>query len=127
MASDTQNSSLNPTRDDFAALLDQSLGSKGMIEGRVMPATVVAIEHDFVVVDIGLKTEGRIPLREFLVDDSRPTEAGATSSKFISTASKTRSATLSSAARRRAAKKPGRVLKSRLRRKKPSMARSSAA
>lgn len=69
MASDTQNSSLNPTRDDFAALLDQSLGSKGMIEGRVMPATVVAIEHDFVVVDIGLKTEGRIPLREFLVDD----------------------------------------------------------
>ena len=40
-----------------------------MIEGRVIPATVVAIEHDFVVVDIGLKTEGRIPLREFLVDD----------------------------------------------------------
>ncbi|MBK6704906.1 MAG: 30S ribosomal protein S1 [Caulobacteraceae bacterium] len=69
MASETQNSSLNPSRDDFAALLDQSLGSKGMIEGRVMPATVVAIEHDFVVVDIGLKTEGRIPLREFLVDD----------------------------------------------------------
>jgi small subunit ribosomal protein S1 len=69
MASQTQNPSMNPTRDDFAALLDQSLGSKGMIEGRVMPATVVAIEHDFVVVDIGLKTEGRIPLREFLVDD----------------------------------------------------------
>ncbi|MBK8545240.1 MAG: 30S ribosomal protein S1 [Caulobacteraceae bacterium] len=69
MASETQNPSLNPSRDDFAALLDQSLGSKGMIEGRVMPATVVAIEHDFVVVDIGLKTEGRIPLREFLVDD----------------------------------------------------------
>jgi small subunit ribosomal protein S1 len=58
-----------PTRDDFAALLDESLGSRGMIEGRVMPATVVAVEHDFVVVDIGLKTEGRIPLREFLVDD----------------------------------------------------------
>ena len=37
-----------------------------MVEGRVIPATVVAIEHDFVVVDIGLKTEGRIPLREFL-------------------------------------------------------------
>ncbi|MBP6688836.1 MAG: 30S ribosomal protein S1 [Hyphomonadaceae bacterium] len=69
MASETQNSSLNPSRDDFAALLDQSLGSKGMIEGRVMPATLVAIEHDFVVVDVGLKTEGRIPLREFLVDD----------------------------------------------------------
>jgi small subunit ribosomal protein S1 len=69
MATQAQNPSLNPTRDDFAAMLDQSLGSKGLIEGRVMPATVVAIEHDFVVVDIGLKTEGRIPLREFLVDD----------------------------------------------------------
>jgi small subunit ribosomal protein S1 len=61
--------SQNPTRDDFAALLDESLGSRGMVEGRVIPATVVAIEHDFVVVDIGLKTEGRIPLREFLIDD----------------------------------------------------------
>jgi small subunit ribosomal protein S1 len=60
---------MTPTRDDFAALLDESLGSKGMVEGRVIPAHVVAVEHDFVVVDIGLKTEGRIPLREFLVDD----------------------------------------------------------
>jgi len=59
----------NPSRDDFAALLDESLGARGMVEGRVIPATVVAIEHDFVVVDIGLKTEGRIPLREFLIDD----------------------------------------------------------
>jgi small subunit ribosomal protein S1 len=68
MASQAQNT-LNPTRDDFASLLDESLTSRGMIEGRVIPATVVAIEHDFVVVDIGLKTEGRIPLREFIVDD----------------------------------------------------------
>jgi small subunit ribosomal protein S1 len=69
MASQAQNPSLNPTRDDFAALLDQSFESRGMVEGRVIAATVVAIEHDFVVVDIGLKTEGRIPLREFLIDD----------------------------------------------------------
>ncbi len=68
MAAQAQNTS-NPTRDDFAALLDESLGSRGMVEGRVIPATVVAIEHDFVVVDIGLKTEGRIPVREFLIDD----------------------------------------------------------
>ncbi len=68
MAAAAQNQS-TPTRDDFAALLDESLGKRGMIEGRVIPATVVAIEHDFVVVDIGLKTEGRIPLREFLIDD----------------------------------------------------------
>jgi small subunit ribosomal protein S1 len=60
---------MTPTRDDFAALLDESLGTRGMVEGRVIPATVVAIENDFVVVDIGLKTEGRIPVREFLIDD----------------------------------------------------------
>jgi len=42
-----------------------------MVEGRVVPANVVAIEHDFVVVDIGLKTEGRIPLREFFSEDDQ--------------------------------------------------------
>ena len=48
-----------------------------MIEGRVVPATVVAIENDFVVVDVGLKTEGRIPLREFLADlDAKPPKKG---------------------------------------------------
>ncbi len=59
----------NPSRDDFAALLNESFETRGMVEGRVIAATVLAVEHDFVVVDIGLKTEGRIPLREFLVDD----------------------------------------------------------
>ncbi|MBL8551634.1 MAG: 30S ribosomal protein S1 [Hyphomonadaceae bacterium] len=60
---------LNPSRDEFAALLEESLGARGALEGRVIPATVMAMEHDFVVVDIGLKTEGRIPVREFINDD----------------------------------------------------------
>lgn len=60
---------LNPTRQDFAALLETSLAGRGMIEGRVVPATVVAIDHDIVVVDVGLKTEGRIPMREFQVEE----------------------------------------------------------
>jgi small subunit ribosomal protein S1 len=63
---------MNPTTNDFAAMLEESLAGRGMIEGRVVPATVVAIENDFVVVDVGLKTEGRIPLREFLVDNDGP-------------------------------------------------------
>jgi small subunit ribosomal protein S1 len=75
MASQAQ--SLTPTRDDFAALLDESLASRGMIEGRVIPATVVAIENDFVVVDVGLKTEGRIPLREFFGDTDENPKPGA--------------------------------------------------
>ena len=62
-------STSNPSRDDFAAMLDSSLTGRGIVEGRVVPATVTAIEKDAVVVDLGLKTEGRIPLREFVLDD----------------------------------------------------------
>jgi small subunit ribosomal protein S1 len=59
---------LNPTTADFAAMFDESVERRQMVEGRVIAATVVAIENDFVIVDIGLKTEGRIPLREFGLD-----------------------------------------------------------
>jgi small subunit ribosomal protein S1 len=59
---------LNPTTDDFAAMFNESVERRQMVEGRVIAATVVAIENDFVIVDIGLKTEGRIPLREFGLD-----------------------------------------------------------
>ena len=57
--------SLNPSRDDFAALLDESFGGRDIIEGSVVHGAVVAIEKDFVVIDVGLKTEGRVPLKEF--------------------------------------------------------------
>ncbi|CAA9512157.1 MAG: SSU ribosomal protein S1p [uncultured Sphingomonadaceae bacterium] len=57
---------LAPTRDDFAALLEQTLGSnKDGFEGRVVKGTVTAIENDVAVIDVGLKSEGRVPLREF--------------------------------------------------------------
>ncbi|MGV1683426.1 30S ribosomal protein S1 [Sphingopyxis sp. NJF-3] len=55
-----------PTRDDFAAMLDESLGgADGGFEGRVVKGTVTGIENDLAVIDIGLKSEGRVPLREF--------------------------------------------------------------
>ena len=55
-----------PTRDDFAAMLNESLGgADGGFEGRVVKGTVTAIENDLAVIDIGLKSEGRVPLREF--------------------------------------------------------------
>ncbi|HEY0623198.1 30S ribosomal protein S1 [Sphingomonas sp.] len=57
--------SANPTRDDFAALLDQTLGQADGFEGRVVIGTVTAIENDLAVIDVGLKSEGRVPLREF--------------------------------------------------------------
>ena len=49
-------------KESFAALLDESLGSAEGFEGRVVKGTVVAVENDMVVVDVGLKSEGRVPL-----------------------------------------------------------------
>ncbi|ARS25730.1 30S ribosomal protein S1 [Sphingomonas sp. KC8] len=54
-----------PTRDDFAALLNQTLGDDQGFEGRVVKGTVTAIENDMAVIDVGLKSEGRVALREF--------------------------------------------------------------
>ena len=55
-----------PTRDDFAALLNESLGGENeSFEGKVVKGTVTAIENDLAVIDVGLKSEGRVPLREF--------------------------------------------------------------
>ncbi|WEK00386.1 MAG: 30S ribosomal protein S1 [Candidatus Sphingomonas phytovorans] len=57
--------SASPTRDDFAALLEATLGDADGFEGRVVKGTVTAIENDLAVIDVGLKSEGRVPLREF--------------------------------------------------------------
>src|SRR5574338_890776 len=55
-----------PTRDDFAQLLNESLGGENAaFEGKVVNGTVTAIENDLAVIDVGLKSEGRVPLREF--------------------------------------------------------------
>jgi len=59
--------SANPTRDDFAKLLEEQLGGADDLgfEGRVVKGTVTAIENDKAVIDVGLKSEGRVSLREF--------------------------------------------------------------
>ncbi|MXP29056.1 30S ribosomal protein S1 [Porphyrobacter algicida] len=58
----------NPTRDDFEALLNEQLGdaADGGFEGRVVKGTITAIENGFAVIDVGLKSEGRIDLKEFM-------------------------------------------------------------
>jgi small subunit ribosomal protein S1 len=59
-------SSANPSRDDFAALLDEQLGgADGGFEGRVVKGTVTAIENGYAMIDVGLKSEGRVSLKEF--------------------------------------------------------------
>lgn len=55
---------------EFAALLEQSLGKSNSIVGNVVKGTIIALDKEFATVDVGLKSEGRIPLQEF----SRPGE-----------------------------------------------------
>ena len=55
-----------PSRDDFAAMLNEALGGENeSFEGKVVKGTVTGIENDLAVIDVGLKSEGRVPLREF--------------------------------------------------------------
>jgi small subunit ribosomal protein S1 len=77
---------LNPTRDDFAALLDESIGGRDFHEGAVVHGKVVAIEKDFAVIDVGLKTEGRVSLKEFGAgadNGSKPVAVGDTVEVFL--------------------------------------------
>ena len=77
--------SLNPSRDDFASLLDESMGGRDFMEGQVVKGIVVGIEKDFAIIDVGLKTEGRISVKEFNTgeDDKPPIKIGDTVEVFL--------------------------------------------
>ena len=51
--------------DSFAAMLEQSFGKTGSLEGKVVKGLITAIDGDSAIIDVGLKSEGRVPLREF--------------------------------------------------------------
>ncbi len=57
--------SANPSREEFEKLLEESYLAGMPSEGSVVKGKVVAIENDYAIIDVGLKTEGRVPLREF--------------------------------------------------------------
>ncbi|WP_011582916.1 MULTISPECIES: 30S ribosomal protein S1 [Chelativorans] len=58
-------SQFNPSRDDFASLLDESFSGRDAVEGSVVKGIITAIEKDMAIIDVGLKVEGRVPLKEF--------------------------------------------------------------
>ncbi len=65
-----------PTRDDFEALLNEKLGGEDEgFEGKVVTGKVTGIENDLAVIDVGLKSEGRVPLREFAAPGQKATIA----------------------------------------------------
>ena len=55
----------NQDSKDFAKLLDESLGDITNFEGQVVTGTVVSLTSDSALVDVGLKAEGLVPLKEF--------------------------------------------------------------
>ena len=67
MATAAATSSAAPasSREDFAKMLEESFTQGSLQEGSVVKGTVVGIEKDLAVIDVGAKTEGRVPLREF--------------------------------------------------------------
>ncbi len=72
MLESTQTIEPRPSLDDFAAMLDETLGSSSRLEGSVVRGTVVGVDDDTVIVDVGLKSEGRVPLKEFAAPGQTP-------------------------------------------------------
>ena len=56
---------MNPSREDFAALLAESLAKDDLFEGSVVKGKIVGIEKDMAIIDVGLKMEGRVAMKEF--------------------------------------------------------------
>ena len=56
---------LKASKENFAQLLEESFNKENKKVGGLVKGTVVAIEKDTVLVDIGFKSEGRVPIKEF--------------------------------------------------------------
>ena len=65
MAEAVVSTDLNPSREEFAALLAESFSKEDILEGSVVKGKVVGLEKDVAVIDVGLKMEGRVAVREF--------------------------------------------------------------
>src|SRR6056297_2885224 len=61
----TDTSTMEMGGDSFAALLEESLGQSDSFEGTVVEGTVISVDDDHALIDVGLKSEGRVPLKEF--------------------------------------------------------------
>ena len=63
----TTNSAADAATENFADLLAESFGEGTNVEGSVVRGFVIGIEGDAVIIDVGLKSEGRVPLKELAV------------------------------------------------------------
>lgn len=58
--------------EDFASLLDETLGRDTGFDGSVVTGKVIRLTDEFAIVDVGLKSEGRVALKEFAAPGQRP-------------------------------------------------------
>jgi small subunit ribosomal protein S1 len=58
--------------EDFEAMLEESFGQVPSIEGSVVKGYVIAVEGDFATIDVGLKSEGRVAVKEFAAPGQPP-------------------------------------------------------
>lgn len=68
--SQTAHAYSNVEVEDFATLFEESQTVGGKSEGSVVKGIIVAVEKDVVIIDVGMKSEGRIPLREFSIGNT---------------------------------------------------------
>ena len=61
--------------ENFADLLAESFDESVVIEGSVVRGVVVSLDKEAVIVDVGLKSEGRVPIKEFTIPGQEPTIA----------------------------------------------------
>jgi small subunit ribosomal protein S1 len=75
--------SLTPTREDFESLLAESYSDNPASEGSVVKGRIVSIENDFAIIDVGLKTEGKIAVKDFAMPGKPDVKAGDTVEVFL--------------------------------------------
>jgi len=58
--------------EDFASLLDESMNREAGFEGSVVTGRVVRLTDEYAIVDVGLKSEGRVAIKEFALPGQKP-------------------------------------------------------
>jgi len=111
MAEAAEETGLPTSTENFADLLEESFAGDARLFGKVVTGSVVSVENDFAIVDVGLKSEGTVPIREFRgADGDINVNIGDDVDVFVERfedRSRTATALLSSPATKPGAKKPG--------------------
>jgi len=72
VSTNNDDNKIKASNENFALLLEESFSKENKKVGGLVKGTVVAIEKDSVLVDIGFKSEGRVPIKEFTPPDKKP-------------------------------------------------------